>query len=416
MQHASQPQAIPPHTPRRLHWLLASLCLGCLLHCVQAPLATPPQAPPAAPQAPSPPHNPKLPTLRVGTSGDYAPYSLNGAGFDIEVAQRMASDLGYQIEWVPFTWPTLTTAVTRQRFDIAMGGITWRPERALLGTMTRAVHMDGPCELHLTGPSPAGPLRIGVNRGGFLEQWTRGHFPNHPIHTVTDNNSLPELLASGQVDLIITDSSEAQHFMRPNFVRHCHPPRNRKVYWVTTAAPPQLAANVDHWLATHEATLSALRHTWLKQSRPWTPTQHLIDLLGRRLALMPAVAASKRTTGTPIADPAREQVVISQALEASEQVGLNKDSVRALFTLQIQLAKAIQKRGPSWQGPAPDLKQQLRPTLSQLGSRIVMALSEASAELPMLTLADLDLLAPWLTDNERAALLNALQQVRLQAP
>src|SRR5438105_13152310 len=40
--------------------------------------------------------------LRIGTSGDYAPFSLRGKGFDVDVAEAMTRDLGFTIEWVSF--------------------------------------------------------------------------------------------------------------------------------------------------------------------------------------------------------------------------------------------------------------------------------------------------------------------------
>ena len=53
-------------------------------------------------------HSAELKRLRVGTSGDYAPFSETQAGksayrgFDIAVAEAFARDRGYAIEWVAF--------------------------------------------------------------------------------------------------------------------------------------------------------------------------------------------------------------------------------------------------------------------------------------------------------------------------
>ena len=69
-------------------------------------------------------------TLRVATTGDYPPFSRAGAGFDVDVARRLAADLGARIEWVSVRWPELLRAAQTNGFDIAMSGVTWRPERA----------------------------------------------------------------------------------------------------------------------------------------------------------------------------------------------------------------------------------------------------------------------------------------------
>jgi len=104
--------------------------------------------------------------LRVGTSGDYSPFSLEGRGFDIEVARQLSAALGMEIEWVPFAWSELGTALRERRFDVAMSGITWQPQRAVVGWMSRAVAAGGPCWIGRVQPEPgAAPARVAVNRG-----------------------------------------------------------------------------------------------------------------------------------------------------------------------------------------------------------------------------------------------------------
>ena len=59
--------------------------------------------------------------LRVGTSGDYPPFSravgeevVEFEGFDIELARAYAVARGRAIEFVPFRWPELTAAEATQ--------------------------------------------------------------------------------------------------------------------------------------------------------------------------------------------------------------------------------------------------------------------------------------------------------------
>ncbi|HEY0469259.1 MAG TPA: transporter substrate-binding domain-containing protein, partial [Polyangiaceae bacterium] len=87
--------------------------------------------------------------LRVGTSGDYAPFSTldqdgKPRGFDAEIAAALAQDLGFDLEWVGFRWPTLQTQLQNSEFDLAMSGVTWQPTRAVTGYLTRAVARGGP--------------------------------------------------------------------------------------------------------------------------------------------------------------------------------------------------------------------------------------------------------------------------------
>ncbi len=170
------------------------------------------------------------PTLRVGTSDDYAPFSRAGQGFDIDAAALVAADLGRELVLVPFRWPDLSAQVARGDFDLAMGGVTWRPERDVIGRMSLVVAIGGPCWL-----GAATPKSVAVNRGGVLERFARAHFPDARIETVDSNLSLPARLASGAVEAIVTDSFEVGAFARADDARHCEPARDRKVWWVTPA-------------------------------------------------------------------------------------------------------------------------------------------------------------------------------------
>src|SRR5512143_2991376 len=67
--------------------------------------------------------------VRVGTSGDYPPFSyLNPQtnqyeGMDIALAHKLGEALDAKASFVRFTWPGLTADLLADKFDIAMGGI-----------------------------------------------------------------------------------------------------------------------------------------------------------------------------------------------------------------------------------------------------------------------------------------------------
>src|SRR5437762_12606401 len=71
---------------------------------------------------------PEAPPLRVGTSGNYPPFSLarDGRlkGLDVEVARRFAHDGGRRLELVPLPSPELMRDLAAGRFHLAMGGVT----------------------------------------------------------------------------------------------------------------------------------------------------------------------------------------------------------------------------------------------------------------------------------------------------
>jgi cyclohexadienyl dehydratase len=345
--------------------------------------------------------------LRVGTSGDYAPFSLGGAGFDVDVAAALAKDLGLRVEWVRFRWPELRSMIEAGRFDVAMSGITWRPERAVVGRTTRAIAQGGPC---LVG-DPAAVL-VAVNHGGVLEAWARRRFAGDSVLAVDDNLSMPMLFAGGAVGAFVTDSFELAGWRRSGAPIECDPPRDRKVYWIGPSRAAELGARIDRWLADNEPRLEDLRLRWFGQGAPRDDLDDLVDQLARRIAFMPYVAAWKRAHGLPIEDPAREKVVLADTTRVARARGLDETSVREFFTLQIDLAKTVERRAASGP-PTLDLEREIRPALSQIGQAIVERLAAlAPVEPSRLSSERLVPLGELLTPDEISKLRNALVAVR----
>lgn len=332
------------------------LLLGALLFLVTA-----------AARAETEPLTEQSGVLRVGTSGDYPPFSRGGEGFDVAVARELAETLGLEIVWVPFRWPTLTSQIESGDFDLAMGGITWRAERAAVGRMSRALAQGGPC---LVGS--ADPKSIAVNRGGILERWARSRFDDRRVTTTDDNLELPELLADGDVEAFVTDSFEVQHFSAGRSTS-CEPPVDRKVYWFAPGRT-ELAEAVDRWIAENEPTLLELRRTHFGTAQPRAAEQHLVDLLARRFAFMPHVARYKRERGLAIADLAQEARILDGAARAARERGLEPEPVRKLFALWIDLAKRLQERTGA-AAATLDLQTQIRPALLRLTPRLLDALA-----------------------------------------
>jgi chorismate mutase-like protein len=368
--------------------LLGLLLPALLVACRPAPLPV---------EAPRP--------LRVGVSDDYPPFSLDGEGFDVEVARRFAADQGSPVEWVSFRWPELEEAVLEHRFDVAMSGVTWRPRRDVRGWMSRAVARGGPCVV-----GPEGASRLAVNRGGILEVWARSRYPDRELVVTDDNRALPRLLRERVVEAVVTDRFEARHVAGAGDPVRCEPATDRKVYWVAPARADQLGPRLDQWLRANEAAIDALRIEHFGARAPLDQVDHLIDLIGRRLELMPAVAAWKHARGEPLEDPERERLVVLRSTEAAAARGLDPESVERLFRLQIELAKAVQARNRGGTESGLDLERELRPAILRLGDRIVEAL--AGVETPVtIDPARLDVLGVLLRPAEIAELGAALESL-----
>ncbi len=345
-------------------------------------------------------------TLRVGTSGDYAPYSMRGAdgelqGIDIDIARAFAADQGREIEFVTFRWPDLVADVQAGRFDVAMSGVTVRAERSLAGLFTTPVDSSGAVAI-VRGDGPislaaldAAGQRIVVNRGGHLERVARARFGAAQVIAAPSNDAVMELFLSLGLDAAISDSREAPLWLaRASGLRVLGPfTSDRKAYLLAAHATP-LAAALDAWLLARGADgrLAAIRARHRDPSSEpagaeiATPLPSVLAAIDERLALMPLVAEAKRASGGPIEVPEREARVLDAAVDAVRAAAQRTQSaarpgsapapeaVRALFRAQIEAAKSIQRRvlagPPAAAEAAPDLDTALRPALIRIGDRI----------------------------------------------
>jgi cyclohexadienyl dehydratase len=203
--------------------------------------------------------------LRVATTGDYAPFSLdaNGhlTGADIELARDLAAHLGVAPAFIRTTWPGLTADLRNGRFDVALSGISYTPERAALGLYSAAYHEGGKTLLarcadrerfdtraELDRPD----VRVIVNPGGTNERFVRDNVHQATIVVHPDNRSVFAEIAAGRADVMVTDDVEAELQARrwPAQLCRTYPgtltPGEKRILM---APDPALQALVDEWLA-----------------------------------------------------------------------------------------------------------------------------------------------------------------------
>ena len=79
--------------------------------------------------------------LKVGTTGDWDPMTVKDPatnkykGFDIDVMNELAKDMGVKIEFVPAEWKTIVSGITSARYDISTS-VTKTPKRAEVAGFT----------------------------------------------------------------------------------------------------------------------------------------------------------------------------------------------------------------------------------------------------------------------------------------
>ncbi len=64
-------------------------------------------------------------------------------GFEIDVATRLASDMGVKVEFIPTAWSGIIPALMTKKFDVIIGGMGITPKRALQVNFTRPYEYSG---------------------------------------------------------------------------------------------------------------------------------------------------------------------------------------------------------------------------------------------------------------------------------
>jgi cyclohexadienyl dehydratase len=314
------------------------------------------------------------PRLRIGTSGDYPPFSVaepHGAisGFEAVVAHRFVRDVGREMQFVPMSWPRLAEQMVSGSVDVAMSGVTIRADRLMYMLFSRPYAVTGAVvavsrkradELGSLEQIDRPGIRLAVNRGGHLERIARRQFRRCEIVLVENNRMLPDYVLRGEVDGAVSDDLEVSSWAQDTFAVVGPFSRDRKAYAVSMGQV-DLLEQLNRWLAAREddGWLNEQRRRWLGKAAVWTPEQACFEAVAAsidlRMQLMPWVASAKRSRGLPIEDPEQETHVVDQVAQWAAEEGLEADGMIAVFQRLIVAAKAVQRDETGSTTEAPPL-------------------------------------------------------------
>ena len=164
-------------------------------------------------------------TLRVGTPGDYAPFSLHQPdgsyhGADITEVQRLADHLHLKVAFIPTTWSHLADDTKADRFDIAVGGISVTPARQEFARFSTVLVNDGKRPIarcadkdkFTTVASIDQPgVRAVTNPGGSNEAFAHANLPHAALTVFPDNTKIFQEIIDGHQDVMVTDGVEVDH-------------------------------------------------------------------------------------------------------------------------------------------------------------------------------------------------------------
>ena len=161
--------------------------------------------------------------LRVGTTGDWNPMTMidpnskERTGFDIDIANALASDMGVKVVFVPTTWKTLVNGVVADKYDITSSA-SISPKRALVAGYSGSYFAveDVPMMLrknkgkynsweNLNNPS----VKVAVTLGTVQEKRAEELFNKSEIIKVSSPARDYQEVLAGRADISMTSNLEA---------------------------------------------------------------------------------------------------------------------------------------------------------------------------------------------------------------
>jgi cyclohexadienyl dehydratase len=222
--------------------------------------------------------------LRVGTTGDYKPFTYldpetkKFEGIDIDMARSLGKALGVEVKFVQTSWPKLMSDFGADKFDIAVGGISVNLQRQKQALFSLPYLVDGKTPIarcadkgkyETIAEIDRPEVRVIENPGGTNEKFARAHLKKAAITIYKDNVTIFDQIAKGKADVMITDAIETvlQHKLHPTLCAvHPEKPFNFSEKAYLLPRDSIFKDYVDQWL--HQALMKkefqAVYDKWVK--------------------------------------------------------------------------------------------------------------------------------------------------------
>ena len=204
--------------------------------------------------------------LKVGTTGDFPGWSYKNPetdeyeGFDIDVAKKLASDMGVDVEFVPTDWKNLVSGVVSSKYHMtSSASIT--AQRALTAGYTDSYYGTGTVAMTLAKnnseinnwDSIDDSKSIAVTMGTVFENEAKKSFPDSKIIAVEAPAREYQEVLSGRADVSLTSKVDALKLVTlyPELsIVNLDEPKNAKLFAILVPREDQEWINfINHWIA-----------------------------------------------------------------------------------------------------------------------------------------------------------------------
>ncbi len=149
-------------------------------------------------------------TLRVGL-GLFEPWSACNAdgeliGFEIDVAKKVAADMGVEIEFARTNWTYIISELIAEEFDVIISGMTTLPERNLRVNFTSTYNSSGvylvanteaTADLETLADFNSADVTIATRRGASSVRFVESVFPDAMLLLFDTDNEVLQAVVAG---------------------------------------------------------------------------------------------------------------------------------------------------------------------------------------------------------------------------
>ncbi len=161
----------------------------------------------------------KAGVMRVGMS-TFVPWAMKDKqgkliGFEIDVARKLAEDMGVKIQFIPTNWSGIVLALQTGKFDMIIGGMGITPQRNLkvnfsipydYSGMSIVAHKKKALGLSSLKDFNKKHITIAVRIGTTAEQATRKYMPNATLRLFDNESQALQELNLGRVHAVVASA------------------------------------------------------------------------------------------------------------------------------------------------------------------------------------------------------------------
>ena len=204
--------------------------------------------------------------LKVGTTGDFPGWSFKNPetneyeGYDIDVAKKLAEDMGVDIEFVATDWKNLVTGVVSSKYHMtSSASITTK--RALTAGYSNSYYGTGTVAMTLSENLEKignwdsinnSDTTVAVTLGTVFENEAKKSFPDSKLSMVEAPAREYQEVLSGRADVSLTSKVDAMKLINlyPELsIINIDEPKNAKLFAILLPRDDQEWINfINHWI------------------------------------------------------------------------------------------------------------------------------------------------------------------------